>query len=335
MLKLVFVGATGHTHLVLDELPRHPQVQWAAYAPSFQDEEMDRLHRPAREMGGPRLYDDWRAMLDAEKPDIVVVCGRFDLNGPIAMEATRRGCHIFSEKPAAQTLEQVQELRALVRDQNIHYSMMLPLRYEGPYYTAHQLVRQGIIGRPYLMFAQKSYRWGQRPRWYADRAKYGSTMTWVGIHAFDYARWVSGLDYTTVYAHHGNLVRKSRPGCQDVATVLATLSNGGSAVFSLDFLRPETAISHGDDRLRVAGSEGVLEVCDRGTRLHVIHAEGDVPDWPLEQPSTSLFGDLVTAVEGRPSTPLLSAEEAFEISEFAIQAAYAADTGMVVHLTHI
>ncbi|MBN1402684.1 MAG: Gfo/Idh/MocA family oxidoreductase, partial [Anaerolineae bacterium] len=198
-LKLVFAGATGHVHLVLDELRHYPQVRYAAYAPSFPQEDMWRLDGASGAGEPPKAYEDWREMLEQEDPQIVVVAGRYDLNAPLALAAIERGCHVFSEKPAAQDLDDIERLRSALAAQKVQYSLMLPIRYRAPYWTAHHLVAEGLIGRPYLISGQKSYRWGTtRPTWYADRAKYGSTMGWVGIHAFDFARWVAGVQYTQV-----------------------------------------------------------------------------------------------------------------------------------------
>ncbi len=330
---LAMIGAAGHTNLVLQDLPCFPQVQFRAYAPSFPGEDVSLYAHSRADISHPPLaYDDWQAMLDTERPDIVVVCGRYDLNGPLAIAALERGCAVISEKPAAQTLAQVAALRRLVAEHDVPYGMMLNMRYDAPYYTAQRLVRRRLIGEPYLVTAQKSYRWGSsRPAWYADPAHYGSTMTWVGIHAFDYARWIAGVEYVEVYAHHANLVHTERPGCQDVATVIARLSNGGSAAFNLDYLRPSAAPTHGDDRLRIAGSGGVLEICDQGTRLEVITAEEHVRAWPLEDSGRTLLGDFVAALEHR-GTLLVSPEESFSITEFAIYAAQAADRGEAVRL---
>lgn len=331
--KLVFVGASGHVQYALAELAGFPQVRFAAYAPSFPGEDVSVFSRlPIEEEAPPQAYGDWRKMIATERPDMVAVCARYDLTGLIAAEAAQRGCHILSEKPAALTFHDLARLRRSVADSRVHYVMMLAMRYDAPFYTARQVVRQGVIGEPYLVFAQKSYRWGaHRPTWYADPARYGSTIAWVGIHAFDYARWVSGVDYVEVCAHHANLVHTERPACQDVATVMARLANEGTAAFTLDYLRPQAAATHGDDRLRIAGARGVIEVCDQGTRLQVITAEKNVAAWPLVEPERTLFGDFVAAVEDR-GRPLISAEEAFDITEFALKAAQAADRGWTVRV---
>lgn len=330
-LRMVIVGAAGHVNYVLDELQAYPQVRFCAYAPSFPDEDVT-CYADAVRGASPARYDDWRAMLDAERPHIVVAVGRYDTNAPIAIEAVRRGCHVVADKPAAHTLEEVATLRQMVADHGVVYASLLNMRYLPAFYTAHLLVREGLIGTPVLVSGQKSYRWGrQRPRWYADRASYGSTMTWVGIHCFDYGRWIANVQYTEVFAYHANLVHTERPGCQDVASVIARLNNGGSAVYHLDFLRPTAARTHGDEPLRVAGSRGVLEICDQTERLHVITEERDVPFWPLQAPERSLLGDIMAAIEGRGSL-LAPAEEAFSATEFAIKAAQSADTGCVVRI---
>ena len=331
--KLVVIGSSGHAGVVLGELLRFPQLQFVATAPSYQGEDVSGHLRAPNPHGAPRLYDDWRAMLDAEQPDIVTVCGRYDLNAPLAIEAARRKCHVICDKPAAQTMGDLVELRRVVAEMGVHYAIMLVMRYEPTYFTAQHLVRQGLIGEPYLVSAQKSYRWGaSRPEFYGLREQYGSTMTWVGIHAFDYARWVAGVDYSEVFAYHANRVHTERPGCQDVATVIAGLANGGSAVFNLDYLRPAASPTHGDDRLRIAGSQGVLEVCDEGRRLRVITAERHVEAWPLVDPGRSLVSDLLAALEGQGSL-LVPPEEAFRITAFAIRAAEAADTHQVTPVT--
>jgi len=294
------------------------------YAPSFDGEDLARLERlsPA-----PPLYLDWRTMLGEVTPSLVVACGRLDQNARVSLEAMRLGCHVMSEKPAALTLDDVALLREAIARNGVQYELMLAMRYEPALFTAHQVVSRGLIGEPAMVTAQKSYRWGNsRPAWYADRSKYGSTMGWVGIHAFDFARWVSGQDYVRVAAHHATRVHTDRPGCQDVATVIAELGNGGTAAFNLDFLRPEAAPTHGDDRLRIAGSQGVLEVCDQGARLQVTTADKHTPEWPLVEVNRSLLGDLVAAIEGRGAL-LVPASEALSITEFAIKAAQAADSG--------
>lgn len=328
MIRLALIGASGHFGYILSDLPRFPQVRAVAYAPSYHGE--DTTAYAGLPDGVP--YPTWRALLDDAQPDIVVACGRHDLNALIATEAAKQGCHIISEKPAATTTEALDALTAAVRSSGIHYTMLLGMRYAPAWFTAHTLVRQGIIGEPLLISGQKSYRWGRRPPWYADPAAYGSTMAWVGIHVFDLARWIGGVPYTRVAAHHANLAHPERPAAQDACAIVATLANGGSAAFTLDYLRPDAAPTHGDDRLRIAGERGVLEVCDGGQRVSVITQDRAEPAWPLVSPQRSFLGDMLATLKGSGNL-LISTEQAWDITHFGLCAARAADTGHWLEIT--
>ncbi len=88
-------------------------------------------------------------------------------------------------------------------------------------------------------------------------------------------RWTTGREYVQASAWHGNNDHPDYPGFQDQAGVLFKLDNGGTAMTNLDYLRPEPAPTHGDDRLRIAGSEGVLEVLGAGTDVNLITAADD------------------------------------------------------------
>ena len=322
MIRLAFIGASGHFGYILADLERFPQVRAIGYAPSFEGEDTT----PYRDLPDCAAHPTWQALLADAQPDVVVVCGRNDVNAAIAASAARQGCHVISEKPAAITMDDLDALQAAVRSGGGLYTLLLGMRYEHAWHTAHALVRQGAIGEPLLISGQKSYRWGQRPHWYGDASTYGSTMAWVGIHIFDLARWIGGVAFTAVAARHANLAHPDRPAAQDACAVLAALGNGGSASFTLDYMRPNAAPTHGDDRLRIAGADGVLEICDGGQRVSVLTSKRYEPAWPLEPSGRGFLGDLVAALEGRGSL-LVSAEQSWDMTRLSLLAAASADAG--------
>ena len=163
-----------------------------------------------------------------------------------------------------------------------------------------------------------------------ERKTYGGTIPWVGIHALDYMRWVSGQEYSQVAAFEGNKAHPQTPGCEDHAGLLFRLANGGTATCHLDFLRPESAPTHGDDRLRIAGSEGLLEARDLDNSVRLISAKGHVGELPLA-PHVDFFGAFIADLRGE-GEPLVSAEDAFAITRICLRARDAADTGAWVKL---
>ena len=86
---------------------------------------------------------------------------------------------------------------------------------------------------------------------------------------------------------------------------------------------------HGDDRLRIAGTEGIVEVVDEGTRV-VLMTPTAVEDVPLP-PGRDLLAEFVASVRGEGDCVVTPAES-FRITEVALRARGAADAGRVVNL---
>jgi len=154
---------------------------------------------------------------------------------------------------------------------------------------------------------------------------YGGTILWAGIHSIDYMRWTSGQEYLQVSAWHGNKNHPDYPGFQDHAGVLFKLNNGGTAMTSLDYLRPETAPTHGDDRLRIAGSEGVLEVMGAENRVLLIMAKNGHRELELPE-GIDFFADFLAELAGQ-GEHVISQEDAFRLTEVCLKARSAAETG--------
>jgi len=109
--------------------------------------------------------------------------------------------------------------------------------------------------------ALRSYRFGTRPKWYADRASFGGLFLWVGSHEVDVVRFVTNQPIAQIVAaRHGNLAHPDYGSMEDHAACMLQLGNNAAALVEVDYLRPASAPTHGDVSLRVAGAEGVLEV---------------------------------------------------------------------------
>jgi predicted dehydrogenase len=331
VIRAGLIGRDGHYHILLNSIPHLKNVEWTAYAKGEPGEDAAWVRKQHAWTEKTRVYEHYQEMLEKEDLDGVAVCLPFYQNAGAAAEASRRGVNVLSEKPAATTLDDLARLEQAVRKGGVLYSIMLDMRGMPIFQAAHKAVHSGAIGEPILVSGQKSYIWGsERPWYYKQRKTYGGSIGWVGIHALDYMRWVSGQDYARVAAWQGNKAHPQYPGCEDHAGLLFQLSNGGTADCHLDYLRPGNAPTHGDSRLRVAGSEGVLEVFEVGNRVNLISSKGTAGDLPLP-PEVDLFARFIGALRGE-SEPLVSAEDSFSISRVCLMAREAADRQAWVQL---
>ncbi len=325
-VQVGLIGTDGHTSVLLGTIARLPNVELTAFAKSLPDDDASGMKRNKAASPDIQIYDQFEEMLEKEELDVVGVCLPYYRNAEASMAAARKGIHIVSEKPVATTLDDLEALKKAVTQSKVRLTSLMNMRCFPAYRAARKAVQDGLIGEPILLTSQKSYRFGKsRPWFYKDMETYGGTIPWAGIHSIDYMRWTTGRKFVQVSAWHGNRDHGDYPGFQDHAGVLFKLDNGGTAMTNLDYLRPDSAPTHGDDRLRIAGSEGVIEVLGAENRVHLITAADGSRELELGEP-VDFFADLLAELAGQ-GEHLISQEDAFRLTEICLKARDAAETG--------
>ena len=152
----------------------------------------------------------------------------------------------------------------------------------------------------------------------------------MGIHAFDWLHWILGDVFTEIQGREASTARPDFPACGSQAAFVMTMKNGGVASLTLDYLRPEAAPTHGDERLRIAGTRGVIETAINERRVSLTAA--DHPPQALPLPTTmDIFTQFVLSLRGQGTLPL-GLHEACRVTEIALKAQRAADSKSVVTL---
>lgn len=325
-MRICLIGVTGHIEYVFGGMVKDPVCRIVGVAPGSSGEKTEKLAgRP--EIKEAKFYSDYRKMLDELEPDIAVVACHFSDHAKITVEALRRGCHVFVEKPLALTFDDLALVKNACATSNRHLAAMFGLRYTPWFLTAWENVQNGMIGRIRLLNAQKSYKLGRREKFYHRRASYGGTLPWVGSHAIDWIHWFSGERFCSVYASHSRWFNREHGELEITALAHFTLTNEVFASVTLDYLRPEQAPTHDDDRLRLVGTEGIMEV--RGGKVFLLNGEGGSPkELPL-LPAGDIFSDFVRQVRGEGNS-LVTTEDSLYITEVSLKARRSADEGRIV-----
>jgi predicted dehydrogenase len=326
-MKAAIIGTSGHIDLALGVRDRLPQVKFVGIAPGSTDEDAREFYVDQMEPSLIPYYDDYRVMLDREKPDLAVVAPFFFLQSRIACECLERGIAVFLEKPMAVSLEQLERLRRAHAQHARPLCPMLPSRYQPELHSAWRAVKDGLVGEPLLITAQKSYKLGTRHPMYTHRATYGGTIPWVAIHAMDWLHWFTGGAIVDVCAGHTTLGNRGHGEMESSGLCFYRLANSGAASVSCDYFRPGAAPTHGEDRVRVAGEKGVVEVAGGEARLTT---HDDVRTLVKEE-ARSIFIEFVRHIE-EGAAMRITAEDAFEVSELALKSREAADTKAVVRV---
>jgi predicted dehydrogenase len=193
----------------------------------------------------------------------------------------------------------------------------------------------GAIGRPLVAHNQKSYRWGSsRPESFRDRRTFPGIAPWIGIHVFDWLLWILGDRFEEVSGVESMAVRPDYAACASHAAYLLRLSGDGTSTVTMDYLRPEAAPTHGDERIRIAGTAGVVDISTGAGIGTLTDADGVRP---LAVPAAAQWyaGFLCAAtgqVESHEAPHVLPQWEVFRATEVALKAQQAVDSSPPVDL---
>lgn len=326
-VRLALVGLEGHTGEILQPLARLPEVELVAVC----DPDGERLKRTfANRRPEVRRYTDLERLLETETLDVAAVCGPNGGRAERILACLGRKLHVIAEKPIALTRGELARIRAAVAGGKLHLSMLLPMRFDSPFLALRRIVESGQIGEVVQIASQKSYKAGERPLWMRRRATFGGTIPWIGIHMIDLMRFTSGREFREVFSLKARIGFPQLGEMENVTGSLFALDNGGIAVLRMDYLRPETAPTHGDDRLRLAGLEGIAEYqAATGVTLMTGKREPHVvKDLP---PPGSVFVDFLESVYlGKPAA--LSMDDVFRVSEITLAAEEAAVEHRIVKI---
>ena len=321
-MKAVIIGTSGHIDLALEVRDRLPQVSFVGVAPGSADEDAREFFVDQMEASLIPFYDDYRRMLDREKPHLAVVAPFFFLQSRIACECLERGIHVFVEKPMAVSFEQLERLRRAHAQGRADLCPMLTSRYLPSFHAAWCALKDGLVGEPLLITALKSYKLGSRHPMYTHRATYGGTIPWVAIHGIDWIHWFTGGAISEVSGSHTAHGNGGHGEMESSGACMFRLANSGCASLAFDYFRPAPAPSHGEDRVRIAGERGVLEIAGGEASLF---ARDAAPRRLEKEEPLSLFQEFVRHLDE--GTPLrITAADAFAISELALRCREAADT---------
>ncbi len=321
-MKICIIGQSGHWSYINKELDNHNIV---GVCGGFDGENMTGVINSLEKKNiHTTLFDSFEALLE-QKPDIAVINTRFDLNSYYTIECLKRNIYVFSEKPLATSLEDLESIRKIGTEAGKFFvSAMFGISFEPWWETVKAAVKD--IGEIRMMNARKSYKLGTRPDFYKNRDTFGGIIPWVAIHAIHWIYASSGLKFKSVMATANNQVNFGHGDLETSSACIFTMENGAIATVTADYFRPSGAATHDDDRIRLVGTKGILE-CQCG-KVTLIDENGS-RELPL-LPERNVFSLFLKRVAG--SDEGVSMEESLYITEVALKARLASDTHSTIEI---
>ncbi len=189
-MKIVIVGAGFAARVV--HLPGYKACNTPVAAVC--DLDAARAQKLAADFGIPKVYSDWREMIEAEKPDLVSVCLPNALHRDITIAALEAGAHVLCEKPLATSVAEAREMFDAARKAGRVLMAGQHRRYDAEARAIKRVIDSGALGEIYHVEVDALRRLGI-PTWGAfhqKSASAGGALFDIGVHMLDQAIWLIG-----------------------------------------------------------------------------------------------------------------------------------------------
>jgi len=144
----------------------------------------------ATEAGIPKVYTDYRAMLDEVQPDIAVIATPNVFHKEMALAALQAGAHVFCEKPLAPTYADAVALFDAARAAGRVLTVGTHYRFSAGMQALRIHARSGFFGKIYAIRTTWQRRAGipGMGGWFTNRdLATGGVLLDLGVHALDRA----------------------------------------------------------------------------------------------------------------------------------------------------
>ena len=276
---------------------------------------------------------DKKEILNDDAIDMILISSIPKDRANLSIEALKAGKDVMVDKPGCTTLDQLNDLKKIVKETGKIWSVNFSERFHVAAVTkAEELVKDGIIGKVKQTMGIGPHRQGnyERPDWFYDRESYGGIITDIGSHQIhQFLVFTNSNNAKITHALAENTTRKEKPGFQDFGEINLT-GNGGHGYIRLDWFTPDALSTWGDGRLFILGDKGFIEIrkytdlAKSNNGNHLIYANNDEVKYiNCSDVKLSYFRNLINDVLNRTETACsqnltyLSMELAIKAQEIA------------------
>ncbi len=302
---------------------------------SVYDPDERKVEKFMRKFPNARVASSYEEVLQDEKVDIVLLASIYSKRAEHAIAALESGKHVFVDKPACTTIEDLERIRAAQRREG---------RKFGVYYSEHinvassiragELVAEGRIGKvvEVTLLAPHKLRENTREDWFFRKESYGGIITDIGSHQIEQLLFFSGSsDARILTSTVGNFNNPHHPEFEDYGSLVLRLSSGATGYMRVDWYTPESFPVFGDGRLIILGTEGYIEVrkyhdISTGERdsLYLVNGEGTHHEVCTGKVKKRFFADFLSDCENGTEISMKQ-DYVFKVMEIALRAESEAD----------
>jgi predicted dehydrogenase len=179
----------------------------------------------SKELGGLPEFSDYYEALAETRPDVVSINTYPETHGAYARAAIKAGCHVFCEKPLAETVEEAQSIVDAARANQRKLVVGYILRVHPAWIRFIEIAR--TLGKPLVMRMNLNQQ-SHGPAWNVHRSlmKSMSPIVDCGVHYVDVMCQMTGAKPSRVCAIGARLTDELEPGMYNYGQLQVTFDDG-------------------------------------------------------------------------------------------------------------
>jgi len=301
----------------------------AARVEAVVDTREDRANAIAAAYGG-RAFTSVEDMLDQVELDAVSVCTNDELHVAPALAALAAGKHVLLEKPIATTLDDADTITRAAEASGTKFLVGQILRFDPRYAHVKERVAGGDLGELETVFARRLNHVGAQDNL---RGRV-SVLSFLGVHDFDYVRWLSGSEPARVHTEAVSGVHTANGyDIEDNTFTLIRFHSGVVACVEAGWVLPNAHPRRADFKLEAICTRGVANIDMYSQGIAICTERG----W--ERPS---LGHAIDAEVGHfldcilnDGPPLVTGQDGRAALAMSLAAQESARTGRIVEMAEI
>lgn len=320
-IRVGVVGAGANT--VAQHIPNLQAIEGVEIV-SVCNRTRESSERVARQFGIPRIYDNWRELVEAPDTNAIVIGTWPYMHCPVTLAALEANKHVMTEARMAMNLREARQMLEAARARPHLVTQVVPspftLKVDN---TIKRLIAEGYLGEVLAIEVRAGGTFIDRKsplHWRQDFDLSGFNTMTLGIWYEAVLRWVGEAKRVTAMGKTFVPVRKDAEGylravrIPDHLEVIAEMACGAIAHFQISAV---TGLAGGPEAW-LFGSEGTLRFAE-GKLYGGKRGDDSLSEIPIpleEEGKWRVEEEFVNAVRGKEKIRLTTFEDGVKYMEF-------------------
>lgn len=299
-IKIGILGAGKISDIHLETLNRNKNVSLVSIA----DANFELATERAKQYGIRKVESNYSKILNDPEVDAVDILLPHHLHYKVSMDAILRGKTIICEKPFVTTLSDAKSLIKTEKTNKIPIHLKHYLRYSASHSKLKKLLREGVIGTPYLVKCLYTCNsvdgMNDKKSWKGNiKEAGGGVLMDAGVHVVDFLQDIFG-NPKSVSSECKQIFTKLKSKGEDLAMMNVEFPNNVMA--EITCTSNDTSYGFRWEK-HIFGSEGSLHIIDYGKKKNelLLYKNGEVimreseDNW-WNQANKNILDDIVDRI---------------------------------------